>query len=52
MEAKNEAHDPKECEYYTTECFFTESGGCLGTKEIDPCEGENCKRWKRREEKQ
>lgn len=41
-----------EFEYYTLECFLSESGGCLGTKEIDPCEGENCKKWKRKEERQ
>lgn len=38
---------PEDCEYYTIRSYDGQ-GGCLGTKEIDPCEGEKCKRWKRK----
>ena len=36
------------CRYYTPNSFW--GAGCLGTKEIDPCEGDKCERWKPKEE--
>lgn len=41
----NSLGKPENCEYYTTNCFWG-GGGCLGTREIDPCEGKDCKRYK------
>lgn len=38
----------KECRYYTENSFW--GGGCLGTKEIDPCVGASCKCWKPKED--
>lgn len=35
---------PEDCRYYTENSYW--GAGCLGTKEIDRCEGEGCKRWK------
>lgn len=35
------------CAYYTPNGFW--GAGCLGTKEIDPCEGDGCERWKAKE---
>jgi len=42
-----ETHDPRKCRFFQS-CY----GGdrCTGTKELDFCEGEKCKRWKLREE--
>lgn len=37
-------HNPSECRYYT-EYGHSKQGGCLGTKEIDACDGPDCKRW-------
>lgn len=36
---------PEECRYYTVRTY-DRRGGCLGTKEIDPCEGSSCPRWR------
>ena len=41
-------HDPRNCEYFIPDKFGG-WGGCIGTKEIDPCEGAKCKRWKQKE---
>ena len=41
-------HDPRNCEYFMPDKFGG-WGGCLGTKEIDPCEGAKCKCWKQKE---
>ena len=41
----NSLGKPENCEYYTTSCFWG-GGGCLGTREIDPCEGKDCKKYK------
>lgn len=38
----------EDCRYYTANCFW--GAGCLGTKEIDPCEGDGCERWKAKED--
>jgi hypothetical protein len=35
---------PEECRYYTVRTY-DHQGGCLGTREIDPCEGPSCPRW-------
>jgi len=40
----NSLGKPENCEYYTTSCFWG-GGGCLGTREIDSCEGKDCKRY-------
>lgn len=42
-----EEHDPRKCQFFQS-CY----GGdrCTGTKELDFCEGEKCKRWKPMEE--
>lgn len=40
----NDPANPENCRYYTENSFW--GGGCLGTKEIDVCQGENCERWK------
>ena len=34
-------HDPSKCRYYY-------KAKCMGTKEMDPCQGERCKQWKER----
>lgn len=37
----------EECEYYhEIESWNGSYGVCWGTKDADPCEGKNCKRWK------
>ena len=36
---KNGLHDPTNCKYY-------DNDRCLGTREMDPCEGDRCKQWK------
>jgi hypothetical protein len=40
---------PEDCLYYTANSFW--GGGCLGTKEIDPCKGAECENWKPKEGK-
>lgn len=40
----NTSGKPESCRYYTKDSYWGD--GCLGTKEIDRCEGEGCKRWK------
>lgn len=52
MRYKEKDHDPTKCRYYTASVgfFIHKCGGCLGTKEIDPCEGEKCNRWESKEE--
>lgn len=47
---QQEEHNPEDCRNYTTNAYL-KCGGCLGTKEIDPCEGKNCPNWKPKEEK-
>lgn len=40
-------HDPQKCA-----CYRTNGSGepiCMGTKELDPCEGPTCERWRKRE---
>ena len=41
------SHDPQKCAYYST----NGSGEpiCVGTKELDPCKGPACERWRKRE---
>lgn len=42
----------QECEYYhEIESWNGSYGVCWGTKDADPCEGKNCKRWKPKETK-
>ncbi len=46
---------PKKCNRKAEDCrFYTVKGilgaGCLATKEIDPCKGDNCENWKPKEE--
>ncbi|MBR4930399.1 MAG: hypothetical protein IKZ00_06310 [Bacteroidaceae bacterium] len=41
-------HKPEDCRCYTVRTYDGQ-GGCLGTKEIDPCKGENCENWKPKE---
>lgn len=36
----------EDCRCYTKTTY---GGACLGTKEIDPCKGPTCERWRRRE---
>lgn len=37
----------EECLYHTNYSFFDAGfGGCLGTKEIDPCKGPSCPHWR------
>ena len=50
MKEKDEKHKPEDCWCYTIRSYDGQ-GGCLGTKEIDPCEGENCKRWRPKDQK-
>jgi hypothetical protein len=38
----------EDCRYYTQNSFW--GAGCLGTKEIDPCKGDGCERWKPKED--
>lgn len=38
-------HRPEECVYYATR-QHDGRGVCLGTREVDPCDGAGCKRWK------
>lgn len=45
---KEQDHSPENCRYYTTKCFSRE--GCMATREIDPCKGDNCERWEPKEE--
>lgn len=42
-------HDPTQCRYYVKDVYHKQ-GCCLGTKEIDPCDGPDCKRWKPKED--
>lgn len=42
-------HDPTQCRYYMKDVYHKQ-GCCLGTKEIDPCDGPDCKRWKPKED--
>lgn len=42
-------HNPEDCRNYTTNAYL-KCGGCLATKEIDPCKGAGCKDWKPKEE--
>lgn len=42
------AKKAEDCRYYTANSFW--GAGCLGTKEIDPCKGDGCERWKPKEE--
>lgn len=40
------SHDPQDCAYYRIG-----SNGepfCVGTKELDPCKGPTCERWRKR----
>jgi hypothetical protein len=37
----------EDCRCYTKTNY---GGACLGTKEIDPCKGDGCERWKPKEE--
>lgn len=37
----------EDCRYYTQNSFW--GAGCLGTKEIEPCKGDGCERWKSKE---
>lgn len=46
QELKKRNH--KDCRYYTTKCYSGE--GCLATKEIDPCKGDECENWKPKED--
>lgn len=46
---QQEEHNPEDCRYYTTNAYL-KCGGCLGTKEIDPCKGPGCPNWKPKEE--
>ena len=39
----------EDCRCYTKTNY---GGACLGTKEIDPCKGDGCERWKPKEEQQ
>ena len=50
FEERKEKHKPEDCWCYTVHSYDGQ-GGCLGTKEIDPCEGENCKRWRPKDQK-
>lgn len=38
----------EDCRYYTQKSFW--GAGRLGTKEIDPCKGDGCERWKSKED--
>lgn len=40
----DQPHDPKTCRYHTANTYLP-CGRCLGTREMDPCEGPTCKRW-------
>ena len=42
------AKKAEDCRFHTTNCIW--GAGCLGTKEIDPCKGDGCERWKPKEE--
>ena len=46
VERKN---DPANCRYHTVRAYDG-MGICLGTKEIDPCKGENCENWEPKED--
>lgn len=39
------SHRPEECVYYATRQRDGRAV-CMGTREVDPCEGAGCKRWK------
>jgi len=40
----------EDCRCYTANSFW--GAGCLGTKEIEPCKGDGCERWKPKEKTQ
>ncbi len=46
--AKENTKKAEKCRYYTPDGFG--GAGCLGTKEIDPCKGDGCERWKAKED--
>lgn len=47
MEQMEQTKKAENCRYYTPNSFW--GAGCLGSKEIDPCEGDKCERWKPKE---
>ena len=43
---KNKDHTRNRVKIDFTGCTYYDDGKCLGTKELDPCEGINCGRYK------
>lgn len=41
-------HKEEDCQHYTLQTPY-KIPGCLATKEIDPCKGVDCGRWKMKE---
>ena len=41
------SNDPQKCAYYSTN--GSGEAICMGTKELDPCKGPACERWRKRE---
>lgn len=48
VEDTKKSRKAKDCKFYTVNIFG--EAGCLGTLEIDPCEGYGCERWQAKEE--
>ena len=46
---KDVEHKPEDCRNFTVNAYL-KCGGCLATKEIDPCKGAKYKNWKPKEE--